>query len=106
VTQPTTNNDLPKPTYSNLEIVNMMIVALAKGSPDAVKGEFEDSIIVRSWKAMDDTFRNGYKQGREKGYREGYNAARAELMAEEEAAEAAAHQVIEGLCQVVWKQVG
>ncbi|HEY4697095.1 MAG: hypothetical protein A3J49_03305 [Gallionellales bacterium RIFCSPHIGHO2_02_FULL_57_16] len=101
MTQPNQSNDLPKPTYSNLEIVNMVILALAYGSPDKVKGKFEDSIIVRSWKALEDTFENGRKHG----YEQGYRAAKAEAMAAEDAAGAATYQVIEGLCRTVWKRV-
>ncbi len=77
----------------------------AYGSPDAVKDMHGGTIIMRSWKALDDTFQNAFKQGKEAGYREGYNAARAEIMYAEEQAEAAAHQVIEGLCGVVWKRI-
>ncbi|MDH4234802.1 MAG: hypothetical protein OEV15_06680 [Gallionella sp.] len=94
-------NDMPKPTYNNLEIVNLVILALAYGSPDGVKGKIGDSIIVRSWKALEDTFENG----RRRGYEQGYNAAKAEAMAAEDATGAAAHQVIEGLCRTVWKRV-
>jgi hypothetical protein len=95
-----------KPSYSNLEILNLVIMALAYGSPDKVKEmEGGGTIIMRSWQALDETFEKGYKQGRERGYEEGYHAAKAEMQTAEEAAEAAAHQVIEGLCKTVWKKV-
>lgn len=101
MTQPDKSNDLPKPSYSNLEIVNLVILSLAYGSPEVCKGKPGDSIIFRSWKALEDTFENG----RKRGYEQGYNAAKAEAMAAEDAAGAATHQVIEGLCRTVWKRV-
>lgn len=95
----------PSPSYSNMEILNLVILSLAYGSPDAVKDMQGGTIIMRSWKALDDTFQNAFKQGKEAGYREGYNAARTERMDAEEQAEVATHQVIEGLCSVVWKRL-
>lgn len=93
-----------KPSYSNIEILNLLVMALAYGCPDKVKEmEGGGTIIMRSWKALDETFEKGYKQGRERGYQEGYNAAKAEMQTAEELAETAAHQVIEGLCRTVWK---
>lgn len=101
MTHPDQSNDLPKPSYSNLEIVNLVILSLAYGSPEVCKGKFGDSIICRSWKALEDTFENGRKYG----YEQGLRAAKAEAMAAEDVAGAAAHQVIEGLCRTVWKRV-
>lgn len=92
-------------SYSNMEILNLVILSLAYGSPDAVKDMHGGTIIMRSWKALDDTYQNAFKQGKEAGYREGYNAARTEIMDAEKRAEAATHKVIEGLCGVAWKQI-
>lgn len=94
-------SDTPKPTYSNLEIVNLVILSLAYGSPEVCKDKPGDSIIFRSWKALEDTFENGRKHG----YEQGLRAAKAEAMAAEDAAGAVAHQVIEGICRTVWKPV-
>jgi hypothetical protein len=91
-------------TYSNLEIVNLVMLALAYGNPEALGVTPAASIVVRSWKALDDTFKNGRKQGYEQGYEDGCHAAKEEAMTAEEAAAAASHQVIEGLCRTVWKK--
>lgn len=95
-----------KRSYSNIEIVNLVVLALGYGCPDKVKEMEGGTIIMRSWKALDETFEKGYKQGRERGYQEGYNTAKAETLAADEAAEVAAHEVIEGICNTVWKRVG
>ena len=101
MSQAATNNELPKPTYSNLEIVNLVILALAYGCPEVVKGKLGDSIVIRSWKALEDTFENG----RQCGYEQGLRAAKAEAMAAEDAASAVMHEVIEGIYRVDWKPV-
>lgn len=94
-----------KRSYSNIEIVNLVILSLAYGCPDKVKEMEGGTIIMRSWKALDETFEKGYKQGKERGYQEGYSAAKAEMQTAEEAAEAEANQVIEGLCKTVWRSL-
>lgn len=101
ITQSDKRNNLPKPSYSNLEIVNLVILSLAYGSPEVCKGKPGDSIVFRSWKALEDTFENGRKYG----YEQGLRAAKAEAMAAEDAAGAAAYQVIKGLCRTVWRPV-
>jgi flagellar biosynthesis/type III secretory pathway protein FliH len=99
MTQSNQNNDLPKPSYSNLEIVNMVVMALTKGNADS-----SDPIIVKSWQALDDAWRRGRKEGYKAGYEQGYDAAKAEAMTAEEAAAAAAHHVIDGLCRTICKK--
>lgn len=94
-----------KRSYSNVEIVNLVTLALAYGCPDKVKDMQGGTIIMRSWKALDDTFERGCKHGHERGYQEGYNTARTEMMAAEEKADAATHEVIEGLCKTVWTKL-
>lgn len=93
------NNSIEsKRSYSNIEIVNLVILSLAYGCPDAVKDMEGGTIIMRSWKALDETFEKAYKQGRERGYQEGYNASQAEIQKENELSKMQTHQVIEGIC--------
>lgn len=73
-----------KRSYSNIEIVNLVILSLAYGCPEAVKDMEGGTIIMRSWKALDETFEKAYKQGRERGYQEGYSAFEAKLQKENE----------------------
>lgn len=70
--------------YTNTEIVHLVILALTYGLD-----EKSDPIIRRSWKALDDTFDNGYQ----KGYKEGCRAGKSETAM----AEVSAERVIKGL---------
>lgn len=73
-------------SYTNIEIVNLVAVALAYGLDST-----SDPVITRSWRALDDTFHNGHKRG----YEEGYNAG---LIAAGHAEVAATH-IIEGIAR-------
>ena len=55
------------PSYSNMEILNLVILSLAYGSPDAVKDMQGGTIVMRSWKALDETFQKAFKQGKQAG---------------------------------------
>lgn len=80
-------------SISNVEIVNLVVMALLNGCADN-----SDPIVAKSWVALDDAF----KRGREHGYEEGYRAG---LVAAEQA-ETAAVLVIEGMCHRADKMRG
>jgi flagellar biosynthesis/type III secretory pathway protein FliH len=75
-------------TYTNMEILNLVAVALAYNCNDAT-----DPIIRASNEALHSSWVNGRKHGYEEGYRAGQAA--------DAKAEATAKQVIEGLCRRV-----
>ena len=80
-------------SISNVEIVNLVVMALLNGCTDN-----SDPIVAKSWVALDDAFKRGHKQGYEEGYQAGLVAAGQ--------AETAAVLVIEGMCHRVDRMMG
>jgi len=58
--------------YTNMEIVNLVIVALTYGRANI---HISDPVISASWRALDNTFQNGYDKGFKAGHRAGLSEA-------------------------------